>query len=210
MMNYEFRYFGPFVCKFIAYEDLYNFLTSCVNKEEQYGEHNRFKHAIIPIEKEYNLLEEDQKIFNDKFLPYINQYIELFSSVWAANPYIHKKLENKRPKINTWINYQTSNDFRIPHHHGSCDLSFIIYYSVPQALREEIREVPPGSTLPGSITFQAEIFNGDTPLFPHNMNWTHMPADGEIFIFPGYLQHYVSPFKSTGTRISVAGNVKFI
>ena len=34
-----------------------------------------------------------------------------------------------------------------------------------------------------------------------------LPKTGDIFIFPASLKHYVYPFKSKVTRISVSGNL---
>ena len=33
------------------------------------------------------------------------------------------------------------------------------------------------------------------------------PEEGDMFIFPAWLKHWVAPFKSKCTRISVSGNV---
>ena len=33
------------------------------------------------------------------------------------------------------------------------------------------------------------------------------PEKGDVFIFPNWLNHYVYPFKSSGQRISVSGNI---
>ena len=33
------------------------------------------------------------------------------------------------------------------------------------------------------------------------------PEEGDMFVFPAWLKHWVSPFKSNCTRISVSGNV---
>ena len=33
------------------------------------------------------------------------------------------------------------------------------------------------------------------------------PKEGDMFIFPAWLKHYVAPFYSDVTRISVSGNV---
>ena len=34
-----------------------------------------------------------------------------------------------------------------------------------------------------------------------------MPEENDMFIFPAWLKHYVAPYKSDVTRISVSGNV---
>ena len=36
---------------------------------------------------------------------------------------------------------------------------------------------------------------------------SHFPKEKEIFVFPAWLKHWVCPFKSDCTRISVSGNV---
>jgi hypothetical protein len=34
-----------------------------------------------------------------------------------------------------------------------------------------------------------------------------MPEENDMFIFPAWLKHWVAPYKSDVTRISVSGNV---
>ena len=36
---------------------------------------------------------------------------------------------------------------------------------------------------------------------------SYFPEEGDMFIFPAWLKHWVSPFKSDCVRISVSGNV---
>ena len=36
---------------------------------------------------------------------------------------------------------------------------------------------------------------------------SYLPKDGDMFIFPAWLKHWVSPFESDCVRISVSGNV---
>ena len=36
---------------------------------------------------------------------------------------------------------------------------------------------------------------------------SNFPETRDMFIFPAWLKHYVSPFKSDCTRISVSGNI---
>ena len=36
---------------------------------------------------------------------------------------------------------------------------------------------------------------------------SHFPEEGDMFVFPAWLKHLVSPFKSDCVRISVSGNV---
>ena len=36
---------------------------------------------------------------------------------------------------------------------------------------------------------------------------SHFPKERDMFIFPAWLKHWVNPFKSDCTRISVSGNI---
>jgi hypothetical protein len=36
-----------------------------------------------------------------------------------------------------------------------------------------------------------------------------MPKEGDLYMFPAQLRHFVLPFKSDVTRISVSGNILF-
>ena len=38
-------------------------------------------------------------------------------------------------------------------------------------------------------------------------NNSFFPEEGEMFIFPAWLKHWVYPYKSDATRISVSGNI---
>ena len=35
---------------------------------------------------------------------------------------------------------------------------------------------------------------------------SHFPEEGDMYIFPAWLKHWVAPYKSNCTRISVSGN----
>ena len=36
---------------------------------------------------------------------------------------------------------------------------------------------------------------------------SHFPEEGDMFIFPAWLKHWVSPFHSDCVRVSVSGNI---
>lgn len=75
----------------------------------------------------------------------------------------------------------------------------------------------------GSISFlygqNVKKFDSNAQEFSNTVNSymspitqiNHSPITGEMFIFPAYLMHYVSPFFTKDVeRISVAGNVSLI
>ena len=100
-----------------------------------------------------------------------------------------------------WINYQGPNEFNPPHSHGGA-LSFVIFLDVPMRLRVENQDYKGLSSGPGGITF----IYGETEdrcITNHSI----FPEEGDMYIFPAWLKHWVYPFTSDCTRISVSGNV---
>ena len=100
-----------------------------------------------------------------------------------------------------WINYQGANEFNPPHSHGGA-LSFVIFAKIPMELRVENQDYKGLSAGPGGITF----LYGDTEdrcITNHSV----FPEVGDMYIFPAWVKHWVYPFKSDCTRISISGNV---
>jgi len=100
-----------------------------------------------------------------------------------------------------WINYQGPNEFNPPHSHGGA-LSFVIFAKIPIELRAENQNYKGLSAGPGGITF----LYGDTDdrcITNHSV----FPEEGDMYIFPAWVKHWVYPFKSDCTRISISGNV---
>ena len=100
-----------------------------------------------------------------------------------------------------WINFQGPNEFNPHHSHGGA-LSFVIFLKVPMELRVENQNYKGLSAGPGGITF----LYGETEdrcITNHSV----FPEVGDMYIFPAWLKHWVYPFTSDCTRISVSGNV---
>jgi len=100
-----------------------------------------------------------------------------------------------------WCNFQHNNEFNPPHSHGGA-LSFVIYLKVPEELKKENEEYDGLSAGPGGITFlygQAEDYT--------IANHSFFPSEGDMYIFPAYLKHWVYPYKSDCVRVSISGNV---
>ena len=73
---------------------------------------------------------------------------------------------------------------------------------MPEALKEERAAYKGRSAGPGGITF---IYGeGPRTYITHH---SAFPEEGDMFIFPASLKHWVFPFKSDCTRVSVSGNV---
>ena len=102
-----------------------------------------------------------------------------------------------------WVNFQRPGDFNPPHDHGG-SLSWVIFLDIPEALKSENTQYKGTSAGPGGITF----LYGDGPRESVTSH-SFLPETGDMYVFPAWLKHWVYPFKSDCTRISVSGNVRF-
>ena len=143
----------------------------------------------------------DSKIF----IPFFTQMFDMYADAqfkWA--PEVGAKPEDFKQQYtldSLWANFQGPGDFNPPHDHGGA-LSWVIYLTIPEALKEEQAAYKGRSAGPGGITF---IYGeGPRTFITHH---SHFPQEGDMFIFPAGLKHWVFPFKSDCTRVSVSGNV---
>ena len=137
----------------------------------------------------------------NKFLPHMAQYLGIYDQMYQK--FIGKPYE-KKPEYNLtalWINYQKANEFNPPHEHDG-KLSFVSYLQIPEELKKENEAYKGKSCGPGGIQF---IYgNGPRDCVTY---MSFFPEEGDMFIFPSWLKHWVAPFKSDCTRISVSGNI---
>ena len=147
--------------------------------------------------KEMGYEQKSKDIIAPELAKYLGVYDQMFQK------YQNKKYD-KRPKYAIsalWINYQRQYDFNPPHDHDG-RLSFVIYLSMPEKLIEEHKAYTGKSCGPGGIQFLYGEGSRDAITY-----MSEMPQNGDMFIFPAWLKHWVSPFKSNVTRISVSGNI---
>lgn len=157
---------------------------------------------------------DKQNIFKEKITPHISGYLNEVANFRNLKPY-----KFKYDLDSLWINFQKAKDFSAPHFHA-CDLSFVIYVSMPDEILRESKK--PRSLKNGSITFSygqnlkksnkhdsfIDVVNSYTSPITQV---SYLPKVGDMFIFPAYLQHYVAPFFTEGVeRVSVAGNITLI
>ena len=148
------------------------------------------------LDHETGYSEESKK----KIIPHLSQCMGVYDQ--AFEQYTNKKYD-KRPEYvlsALWINHQKPNDFNPPHDHDG-KLSFVIYLSIPEELKEENKNYKGKSCGPGGIQF---IYgNGPRDCVTY---MSFMPEENDCFVFPAWLKHWVAPYKSNCTRISVSGN----
>ena len=149
------------------------------------------------LNKETGYSEESK----NKLLPELSQCLGIYDQ--AFEQYTNKKYQKKPDNILSalWINYQKANEFNPPHDHDG-KLSFVTYLQIPKELKIENQEYIGKSCGPGGIQF----FSGNGPRDCVTY-MSFMPEENDMFIFPAWLKHWVAPYKSDVTRISVSGNV---
>jgi len=184
---------GPCVIRLRINEDFQNKLLEEAkkNKEDYTGK------LAGQIEKETGYTDESREIL----LPYVSSALGLYNQAYEA--YTKKKWEKTPEYILSalWINYQKKNEFNPPHDHDG-KLSFVIYLKIPEELKKENKDYKGRSCGPGGIQFMYGEGPRDAVTY-----MSHFPEERDMFIFPAWLKHWVSPFKSNCTRISVSGNI---
>ena len=136
----------------------------------------------------------------NKILPFLSQYIGVYDQ--AYQKYVNKPYDKMPEYVLSalWINYQQPGDFNPPHDHDG-KLSFVVYCSMPKELKKEHEDYKGKSCGPGGIQF---IYgNGPRDAITY---MSFLPEEGDMFIFPAWLKHWVAPYKSDCTRITVSGN----
>ena len=136
----------------------------------------------------------------NKILPFLSQYLGVYDQAYQR--YVNKPYEKMPEYVLSalWINYQRPNDFNPPHDHDG-KLSFVVYCSMPKELKKEHEDYKGKSCGPGGIQF---IYgNGPRDAITY---MSFLPEEGDMFIFPAWLKHWVAPYKSDCTRITVSGN----
>ena len=136
-----------------------------------------------------------------KIVPLMSEALGVYDQ--AYQKYTMKAYDKKPEYLLTalWINYQKANDFNPPHDHDG-KLSFVTYLSIPEELKKENAAYTGKSCGPGGIQF----IYGNGPRDCITI-YSIFPEENDMFIFPAWLKHWVAPYRSDVTRISVSGNV---
>ena len=201
-VKYKFYNWGPLVIKFKVDDSFCDELLNRAKKLTIKDDDARIN-LVANIEKSLTFRDEDKDYFVKNTSNIFNAYLDHSRNNWTTKPSV---FENKVKQLymNTlWINYMKKNDFSPPHEHFG-DLSFVLFCDVPDKLRTEYMNNKTTSEGPGTLNFMY----GDGLQHYINSN-TFFPEKGDFFIFPARLKHWVHPFKSNITRISVAGNMEF-
>ena len=184
---------GPCVIKLKIQEDFKKILIQEALKNEE--DFTARLAGQIKKETGYN---EKQR---EKIIPYLSPYLGIYDEAYQR--YRMDKYESKPQYVLSalWANFQRQYEFNPPHDHDG-KLSFVIYLSIPDKLKEENKAYKGKSCGPGGIQFMYGDGTRDCITYI-----SHFPEEGDMFIFPAWLKHWVMPYHSDCVRVSVSGNV---
>ena len=106
---------------------------------------------------------------------------------------------------NYWININRKNNFNLPHLHTESFLSAVYYVKLPKKSGKIMFKNP-------IVAHQYTIHKDTIDEYTHFNagEWSVQPEEGQLLIFPSWLEHYVQPNESDDYRVSIAFNTKLI
>ena len=194
-IKYNFYHWGPFLFHSTMEPELCKLMLD-------EGLKVRGKSDKLHIDKLAGHLSEEYKLDAAELGPKLAVYLEAYSigyNQWRGGG----GMQPKATLLGIWINYMKAGDFNPPHSHGA-DLSFVAFPDIPKEIAEECAAFKGTMRGPGGISW---IYGeGDKTC----ISVVHqLPKTGDIYVFPASLKHYVFPFRSPVTRVSVSGNILF-
>ena len=187
-----FYYWGPLLFKTkIDSEDLIKINKLCKKDKTKDARKSLAGH----LDHEYHI--EKEKLFE-----ILVKYFDIYKSFYYE--WYRRNLSSVEITA-SWVNYMKSGDYNPPHVHLECDLSSVIYLKVPNVLKKE-HDSYAGSIDGGGPAGISFYYGEYRPLAIDQVEL--FPEEGDFFVFPSFLRHSVSPFKSNVERVSVAANFR--
>ena len=189
-VSYQFFYWGPMLCKIkISATDLKKFAKLCTKKSSFVNDNLA------------GVIKHEHYISSQKFHEAIDPHLNSFRH--SYNQWYGKPLSNKIIIDIAWVNFMTAGEFNPPHIHQNCEFSSVLFVKIPDKLKEEHKKFEGQGVGPGAIGFNYGESN------PHSLcAKSFFPEEGDLFIFPATLTHFVAPFMCKEERISMSANFK--
>ena len=189
-LSYKFFYWGPLLFKTkLQSKDLKECVKMC-NKESS------------PVnETLVGVIKHEHYISTHQYYKVVEPYLGVFKHCYRG--WYGEDLSQKIRVVMAWVNFMVAGEFNPPHVHKHCDFSSVLFVKVPDELKEEHKNFKGRGGGPGSLAFSY----GES--LSHSINHMYFfPEEGDFFIFPSTLTHFVAPFLSKGERISMSANFK--
>ena len=195
-VSYGVLTWGPCIVHLKISEDFHKLLVEEANAS-RVKELDYTKKLAGVIKEEYMFRKKET------FLPWISQVLGIYDEAFQKHKNVYYKPEDKPNYLlsSLWVNFMKKNEFNPPHDHSDA-LSFVIFLDVPEEITKEQDAYKGNSGGPGSLGFIYGEGNRQAITYQ-----SIKPKTRDMFIFPAWVKHYVAPFYSDVTRISVSGNV---
>ena len=185
--------FGPMIGKTMMPHDLVEYMKVGMGKTTK-----DFGHNLAGVIK-------DQPVFDgntgkkaiDKLGKFIKEYHQRATIASSVGIY-ELRDEQKIELVDGWFVSQMAGEYNPMHSHPGCLLSCVGYLEVPKQIAEPEDEWSSGGCIE---------FSYGTPTALNNSSLLFRPQVGDFYIFPGWLNHAVYPFKGKGRRTSFSMNL---
>ena len=193
-VNYRHLNWGPFVLGM----KMPDYIVKKLLIEGKKTKHN-YNHKLAGhLNNQFLYPTKVQKWFYDEIQPIIQTYRNGHCKYHGI-----KEFDVELRAESLWVNFMKPGDFNPKHTHGG-DYSFVLFLDVPKQLKKEQEEFEGTSAKPGALMF--EYTQQARPQWASTGHQVE-PETGDFYMFPALLQHWVAPFKSKITRVSVSGNL---
>ena len=199
MKNVEYGHvnWGPYLFRTVLPDYI---IKRLLKDGDKLREEDNYNHKLAGhLKNQFLFKKETQNWFYKEINPILNAYREGHCNYHGIE---NRPMELKYDDL--WINYMKSGDFNPLHTHGG-DYSFVIFLDVPKKLAKEQEDYQGTSAKPGALMF--EFTQQARPRWATTGSIIK-PQTGDFYMFPAMLQHWVCPFKSKVTRVSVSGNLR--
>ena len=193
-VKYQVLQWGPCIVHLKISENFQQKLLKGAEKARKNNKDFRSNLAGI-IKEEYSY--EDRQEYVEEIAQFLTVYDAAYQK-WKSEEY---KVKPEYILNSLWVNYMKKNEYNPPHDHSDF-LSFVIFLKVPEEITREQEKFLGNSAGPGSLSFLYGEGNRQSITYQ-----SIKPKERDIFIFPAWMKHYVAPFYSDVTRISVSGNI---
>ena len=190
MEEYKFIYSGPLIYKSTLLKEDVSALLKICNKNTKI-KHNQYLAGAIKDEYRIKDIKSVKSILDKYMKNFFNVHKHWYGSTLSSVEY-----------HTIWTNFMKAGEYNPPHQHENCNFSSVFFIDVPSKIAKEHKDETRG-TKPGQLVFQMAPY-----LDGYLSDYGHTPVTGDFFIFPSTLIHYVNPFKSKVTRISMAANMQ--
>lgn len=161
------------------------------------------------IDQELRFERTDMNFFSTQLSPYFEMYKSVGENALKTSV-TKPELDNRNYNIkydltSLWVNFMKSGEFNPPHTHDG-NLSFVLFLDIPKVLEKENKNFKGRSQGPGALSF----FYGEDNHYYNIGTYSIFPKKYDMFIFPATLKHFVYPYKSNCTRVSMSGNLNIV